>query len=286
LRARDDYYTKKKIKSALTTKASMESTKPVEGGPETLYIHTRSNWGPARSAGADDVAGPISSAESVALSRDLRRLSKIISKAKEANTPANENGPSTRVSSSVDKRPPTYIENPFNTPRSAAAQPMAQIRPNPAAADRHAPMTTIRRASSSVAVSDVRPLRRHVSWAEGTNPHGAHPQTEQAPSSNKPFVEDLHDQLVEAVGPFVHAYLSLPPGVNPLLPHVSGGPARPPPPPPPHPPAPPPPDREEDGALGVHLAPRFLVYGEDLRNWAAARVSAPEPLPAGETIVL
>jgi hypothetical protein len=145
-------------------------------------------------------------------------------------------------------------------------------------------MTLRGRGASDASVLGV---RRHVSWAEGTHApagsRGAPPhQAQQQPSSGAAFVDDLHDQLIQAVGPYVHAYLSLPPGVNPLLPHVSGGPPRPPPPPQALPPTP---EGGADGALGVHLTPRFLVYGEDLRTWAAS-VTAPEPLPAGETIIL
>ena len=264
-----------------------------EGEAATIYIHKRSNLGSARSA---DSSQPISSAESVILSRDLRRLTKIISKAKEAEilSEKNENVPSASAKSSMDKHP---AESPFNTPRSVAAHP--QVRHQTGVAGRHATTTSSRRVSSAAPVSDLRPPRRHVSWAEDTDAYGVHAphQTQQSSSSGNAFVEDLHEQLVQTVGPFVHAYLSLPPGVNPLLPHVSGGPPRPSttptpplprqPPPRPRPPPPPPPNRDEEGALGVHLTPRFLVYGEDLRTWAT-RVTAPGPeqLPAGDHVVL
>ncbi len=233
------------------------------------------------------------------LSRDLRRLSKIISKAKEAKLLSDENdanGPSASQKSSQDRRPATFLESHLTSPQQVESLPKAQVRHKTAAAERHAQLTSSRGGSSAAPMLDMRPPRRHVSWGESTNAPQARSictdggqlpqqQTQQPTSSGKAFVEDLHDKLVQAVGPYVHAYLSLPPGVNPLLPHVSGPSPRSPTALRPRPqPPPPPPNPNENDALGVHLAPRFLVYEDDLRTWAA-RVTAPDSEPI-EDIVL
>jgi hypothetical protein len=76
------------------------------------------------------------------------------------------------------------------------------------------------------------------------------------------MVEELHvagQRFAETVHPYVHAYLSLPPGVNPLVPHISGSAGIP----------------YENGiqhappASAVGPGAQCIVYGGDLRGWAA-----------------
>ena len=76
---------------------------------------------------------------------------------------------------------------------------------------------------------------RKVSWAEEGQANSLdltqgpnltiHPEQPVQSMDINQVVEELHDagkRFAEEVHPYVHAYLSLPPGVNPLVPHVMG----------------------------------------------------------------
>ena len=112
--------------------------------------------------------------------------------------------------------------------------------------------------NSSLARPPPTSSRRRVSLAEGAlQDSWSLPSPHEEPLGAKHFVEELKEageQLAQSVKPYVHAYLSLPPGVNPLVPHVSGPSSTP----------------SSIAPSTPRLGAKCVVYGEDLRGWASA----------------